>query len=114
MLGMDLEFIVHNLNMDPLYPPKKQKPRRVAKEHVETVRQEVKKLKEAGAIKGTFFLEWLTNTVVVKKKNKKWRVCVDFIDLDQACPKDPFPMSKIEQLVNATYGHPRMSILDTF
>ena len=71
VLGVDLEFIVHNLNMDPLFPPKKQKPRRSAKEHVKAIRQEVKRLKEVGAIKEVFFLMWLANTVVVKKKNGK-------------------------------------------
>ena len=79
---MDPEFIVHKLNVDLLYPPKKQKPRRSAKEHVEAVRQEVKKLKEAKAIKEIFFPKWLANTVLVKKKNDKWKVCVDFIDLN--------------------------------
>ena len=52
--------------------------------------------------------------MVVKKKNGKWRVYVDFIDLNWACPKDLFPMPKIDQLVDATYGHPRMSFLDAF
>ena len=52
--------------------------------------------------------------MVVKKKNGKWRVCVDFIDLNRACPKDPFPIPKIDQLVDATYGHPRMSFLNAF
>ena len=47
-------------------------------------------------------------------KNGKWRVCVDFTDFNQACPKDPFPMPKIDQLVDVTYGYPRMSFLDTF
>ena len=75
---------------------------------------EVQRLKEAGAIKEIFFLRWLENTVVVKKKNGKWRVCVDFTDLNRVCPKDPFPMPKIDQLVDATYGHPRMSFLDAF
>ncbi|XP_075664531.1 uncharacterized protein LOC142634108 [Castanea sativa] len=112
--GVDLEFIVHKLNMDPLCPLKKQKPRRLTKEHVEVVRQEVKKLKEAGAIKKIFFSGWLANTMVVKKKNGKWRVCVDFTDLNRACPKDLFPMLKIDQLVDATYGHTRMSFLDAF
>ena len=70
-------------------------------------------LKEAGAIKEIFFLEWLVNTVVVKK-NGKLRVCVDFTDLNQACPKDPCPIPKIDQLVDATYGHPRMSFLVAF
>ena len=112
--GVDLGFIVHKLNVDPLYPLKKQKLRRSAKDHVEAVRQEVEKLKEAGAIKEIFFPKWLANTVVVRKKNSKWRVCVDFTDLNWACPKDQFPMPKINQLVDATYGHPRMSFLDVF
>jgi len=68
--------------MDPLFPPKKQKLRRSAKQHVEVVKQEVAKLKEVGAIKEVFFPEWLSNTMVVKKKNFKWRVCVDFTDLN--------------------------------
>ena len=73
-----------------------------------------KRLKEAGAIKEAFFQEWLANTVVLKKKNGKWRVCVDFTDLNRTCPKDLFPMLKIDQLVDATYGHSRMSFLDAF
>ena len=71
------------------------------------------KLKQAGAIKEVFYPQWLTNTVVVKKKIEKWRVCVDFT-LNRACPKDPFPMLQIDQLVDATVGHPRMSFLDAF
>ena len=71
-------------------------------------------LKEVGAIREIFFSEWLANTVVVKKKNDKWRVCVDFTDLNRACLKDPFPMPKIDQLIDATYGHLRMSFLDAF
>ena len=51
---------------------------------------------------------------MVKKKTRKWRVCVDFIDLNKAYPKYPFPMPQINQLVDATIGHPRMSFLDAF
>ena len=72
------------------------------------------KLKQARAIKEVFYLEWLANTVVVKKKNGKCRVCVDFTDLNTTYPKDPFPMPRIDQLVDATIGHPRMSFLDVF
>ena len=52
--------------------------------------------------------------MVVKKKNGKWRGCVDFTNLNKACPKDPFPVSRIDQLVDATFKHPRMSFLDAF
>ena len=50
--------------------------------------------------------------MVVKKKNGKWQVCVDFTDQNKVFPKDPFPMPRIDQLVDATIGHPRMSFLD--
>ena len=89
-------FICHHLNVNPLVAPTKQLPRRQFKEHVEAVRPEVTKLKQAGAIKEAFYPEWLANMVVVKKKSGKWRVCVDFTDLNRACPKDPFPMPKID------------------
>lgn len=78
------------------------------------MRKEVTKLKQAEAIKEVFYPEWLANTVVVKKKSEKWRVYVDFTDLNKACPKDPFPMPKIDQLVDATVGHPWISFLDAF
>ena len=74
----------------------------------------MRKLKRVGAIKDVFYPEWLANTVVVKKKSGKWLVCVNFTDLNKACPKDPFPMPQINQLVDATVGHPRMSFLDAF
>ena len=111
---MDPEFICHHLNVNPLIAPKKQLPRRPSKEHAKVVREEVAKLKQVGAIKELFHPEWLANTVVVKKKSGKWRVCVDFTDLNKACPKDPFPMPKIGQLVDATVGHSWMSFLDAF
>ena len=61
-----------------------------------------------------FYPQWLANTAVVKKKTGKWCVCVDFADLNKACPKDPFSMPRIDQLVDATVGHPWMSFLDAF
>ena len=57
------------------------------------------KLKQAETIKEVFYPKWLANTLIVKKKNGKWRVCVDFRDLNKVCPKDPFPMPKIDQLM---------------
>ena len=112
--GVDPEFICHNLKVNPLITPKKQPPRRPSKEHTEVMWKELTRLKQIGAIKEVFYPEWLANTVVVKKKSGKWWVCVDFMDLNKACPKDPFPMPKIDQLVDATVDHSRMSFLDAF
>ena len=111
---VDPSFICHHLNVNPFVIPRKQSPRGSSKYHFDVVKDEVVKLKQAGAIKEMFYPKWLANTMVVKKKNGKWRVCVDFTDLNKACPKDPFPMPWIDQLVDATLGHPRMSFLDAF
>ena len=97
--GVDPEFVFHHLKVNPLITPRKQPPRHPSKEHAEAVWEEVTKLKQARAIKEVFYLEWPVNTMVVKKKSGKWQVCVDFTDLNKACPKDPFPMPKIDQLV---------------
>ena len=70
-LGVDPKFICHHLNVNPLVVPKKQLLRRPSKEHTEVVREEVVKLKQAGAINEVFYFEWLANTVVVKKKSGK-------------------------------------------
>lgn len=56
-------------------------------QHVDAVIEGVKRLLEAGAIREVFYPRWLSNTVVVKKKNGKWRVCVNFTDLNKACPR---------------------------
>ena len=94
--GIDLSFICHHLNVDPSGTPKKQPPQRPSKEHADAIRDEVRKLKQARAIKKVFYPEWLANTVDVKKKSGKWRVCMDFTDLNKACPKDPFLMPQID------------------
>ena len=92
---VDPDFICHHLNVNPLITPKKQLPRRLSKEHAEAVRQEVTKLKQAGAIKEVFYPEWLANTVVVKKKSGKWRVCVDFTDLNRLALKIHSPCPRL-------------------
>ena len=70
--GVDPEFIYHHLKVNLLVTPRKQPPQRPSKEHVEAVREEVTRLKQARAIKEIFYPEWLANTVVVKKKSGKW------------------------------------------
>ena len=90
--GVDPNFICHHLNVNPSITPRRQPPWRPSKEYAEAVKNEVTKLKQTGAIKEVFYPQWLANTVVVKKKTGKWRVCVDFTDLNKACPKDLFPI----------------------
>ena len=58
------------------------------------------------------FQRWLANVVVVQKKNGKWRVCVDFTDLNKAFPKDPFPLPHIDSMVDATAGHEMLTFMD--
>ena len=68
---IDPAFICHHLNVNPSITPKKQPPRHPSREHADAIRDEVMKFKRAGAIKEFFYLEWLANTVVVKKKSGK-------------------------------------------
>ena len=76
--------------------------------------EEIKKLLEANFIREVFYPNWLPNVVMVKKSNGKWRMCVDFTDLNKACPKDSFPLPMIDQLVNSTTGHKLLSFMDAF
>ena len=85
-------FICYHLNVNPSVTPKKQPHWRSSKEHFDAVKDEVTKFKQAGVIKEVFYPEWLANTVVVKKKTRKWCVYVDFSNMNKAYPKDPFLM----------------------
>uniref|UniRef100_A0A2N9IFY5 Uncharacterized protein n=1 Tax=Fagus sylvatica TaxID=28930 RepID=A0A2N9IFY5_FAGSY len=112
--GVNPAFACHSLNVDPLSRSVVQKGCRTSPLHEEAICEEVNRLIEVGAIKEILYPTWLSNTVVVKKKNGKWRVYIDFTDLNKTYPKDPFPLPKIDQLVDATSGHQRMSFLDVF
>ena len=112
--GVDPTLISHYLNINLAIVPKKQPPRCSSKKHSEAIKEEVLKLKQAGAFDEVFYPEWLANTMMVKKKSGKWQVCVNFTDLNKACLKNPFPMPQIDQLMDTTVGHSRMNFLDAF
>jgi ribonuclease HI len=112
--GVSPDLACHSLNISTEAKPVSQKRRKLAPERAEIVAKEVDRLLEVNAIRPVQYPTWLSNTVVVKKKNGKWRVCVDFTDLNKACPKDPFPLPRIDQLVDSASGHERMSFLDAF
>ena len=67
-----------------------------------------------GFIREVYYLDWLTNVVLVKKTNGKWRMCVDFTDLNKACLNDSFPLPRIDQLVDSTAGHKLLTFMDAF
>jgi hypothetical protein len=114
MPGIDPSVIVHQLNVDPSSKPVKQKRRSFAPERNQAAAEEVEKLLQAGFIKEAHYPDWLANVVLVKKANGKWRMCVDFTDLNKACPKDSFPLPRIDVLVDSTSGHELLSFMDAF
>ena len=83
-------------------------------ERNKAVTEEVEKLLEADFIKKVFYLDWLANVVMVKKSNGKWRMCIDFTNLNKACPNDSFSLPRIDQLVDSTAGHKLLSFMDAF
>ena len=75
---------------------------------------EVNKLLVASFNREVYYPEWLANIFMVKKANGKWRMCVDFMDLNNTCPKDSFPLPIINQLVDLTAGYKLLTFMDTF
>ena len=73
--------------------------------------EEVDKLLSANFIQEVYYPEWLANVDMVNKSNGKWRMCVDFTDLNKACPKDSFPLPRIDQMVDSTAGHELLSFM---
>ena len=80
----------------------------------EVIKQKVDKLLAAGLIREIQYPEWLSNVVVVPKKNGKWSVYVDYSNLNDACSKDTFPLPCSNQIVHATVGHQLLSFLDAY
>ena len=78
------------------------------------VKEEVQKLTTAQFIWEVYYLDWLANVVMVKKANSKWRIYVNFTDLNKACPKDSYHLPCIDQLVDSTAGHQLLSFIDAF
>ena len=110
MGGIDPTVITHRLNVSPSFKPVKQKRKSFALER----QKPINKLLQAGAIREVEYPEWLANVVLVKKVNDKWRLCIDFTDVNRACPKDSFPSPRIDLIVDAAAGHELLSFMDAF
>ena len=87
MPGISLKIIQHKLNVNPERKPVQQRRRAFTPERDQAITEEVTKLLRAGFIREVYYLDWLTNVVLVKKANGKWRICVDFTDLNKSMPK---------------------------
>lgn len=116
MIGVDLEVAIHHLSIKLSSRPVRQKIRRFhpQQQQQQIIREKVTRLLEVGSIWEIQYPKWLAHIVVVQKKNGKWRVCVDYFDLNEACPKDCFPLPWIDQIVYATTGHKLLSFMDTY
>jgi hypothetical protein len=114
LCGFNRDGIEHSLNVDASFRPRKQRLRKMSDDKAEGARNEVKRLLSAGVIREVTYPEWLANTVMVKKANGKWRMCIDFTDLNKTCPKDEFPLPRIDSLVDATTSSELMSLLDCY
>jgi hypothetical protein len=114
LCGVNRDVIEHSLNVDPSFRPRKQRLQKMPDDKAEGARNEVKRLPSAGVIREVTYPEWLANTVMVKKANGKWRMCIDFTYLNKACPKDEFPLPRIDSLVDAAASSELMSLLDCY
>jgi hypothetical protein len=114
MPGIPRDVAEHSLDIRAGARPVKQHLRHFDEEKHRAISEEIHKLMAAGFIKEVFHPEWLANPVLVKKKGGKWRMCVNYTGLNKACPKVPYPLPRIDQIVDSTAGCETLSFLDAF
>jgi hypothetical protein len=112
--GIPRDVAKHSLDIRAGARPVKQPLRRFDEEKRRAIGEEIHKLMAAGFIKEVFHPEWLANPVLVRKKGGKWRMCVDYTGLNKACPKVPYPLPRIDQIVDSTAGCETLSFLDAY
>ena len=114
MPGIDPSIMVHKLNVSPSFSPIRQKKRVFAQERDKAIAEEVRKLLEVNFIREVYYPDWLANVVIVKKANGKWKMCIDFTNLNKAYPKDSYPLIRIDTLVDSTARHQLLSFMNAF
>jgi hypothetical protein len=115
MPGVPRELVEHALNVDPKAKPVKQPLRRFDEPKRKAITSELHRLENAGFIREIKTSTWVSNPVIVPKKNTDiQRVCVDYTSLNKHCPKDPFPLPRIDQIIDSTAGCKRLSFLDAY
>jgi hypothetical protein len=114
MPGIPREVIEHHLKIHPDAKPVSQKPRRQSVERQDFICKEVRKLLDAGFIEEVHHPVWLDNPVIIPKANGKLRMCIDYTSLNKACPKDPYPLPRIDRIMDSTFGCDLLSFLDAY
>jgi hypothetical protein len=114
MPGIPREVAEHSLDILPHARAVQQRLRRFDEKRRRAIGAELRKLLEAGFIKKVFHPTWLANPVLVKKNNGKWRMCIDYTSLNKACSKVPFPLPRIDQIVDSTAGCELLCFLDAY
>jgi hypothetical protein len=115
MPGVPRNLIEHSLNIDPKATLKRQHLCRFTGDRRVAIKKELSKLLAAGFIREVFHPEWLANPVLVRKKNSsEWRMCVDYTDINKHCPKDPFRLPRIHQVIDSTAGCDLLCFLDCY
>ena len=114
MLGIPREVTKHTLKIKPGSKPVKQHLCHFDEKKHRVIGEEITKLLVDGFIKEVYHPEWLANPILVQKKSGKWRMCVDYIGLNKACPKDPFPLPRIDQVVDSTSGCETLCFIDAY
>ena len=104
----------HALRLVSDSKPAKQHLRRFDDERRRAIGEEITKLLADGFIKEVYHSDWIANPILVKKKTRKWRMCVDYTGLNKVCPKDYFPLPHIDQIVDSTLGCEILSFLDAY
>ncbi|KAK1667397.1 hypothetical protein QYE76_055556 [Lolium multiflorum] len=112
MPGLDRSIIEHRLPLKKGFRPFQQRARQMRAEILEEVKKEIEKMLAAGFIRPCRYAEWISSIVPVEKKDGRWRVAIDFRDLNRATPKDEYPMPVAETLINAAAGHKVLSFMD--
>jgi hypothetical protein len=114
MPGICREVIEHHLKIYPNARPIQQRPQKQSVERQNFIREEIKKLFDAGFIREVHYPRWLTNPVVILKANGKLQMCIDYTSLNKACSKDPFPLPRIYQIMHSTSGCDLLCFLDAY
>jgi hypothetical protein len=114
MPGVPRELAKHSLHVRSDAKPVKQPLRLFVEEKRKAIGEEIARLLAAGFIMEVFNPDWLANPVLVLKKNNTWCMCIDYTGLNKACPKDPFALPRIDQVIDSTAGCDLLSFLDAY